>query len=1214
LYAVDPLLVLDNLPTAVLVVDDAQRLVSANGAARLLLGAGDDPIGRAASELFPDWDAASRWQGEQDGGARHGALTVLRSDGAPLQVDVRTNTAVSAEGRLLTIVSVTGSLTPQAALDESSRGPSEGPASVDELSRQRLALATSEARARRLQDSGVIGVVLWTREGVLLDANDSFLGMVGYTREDLLRGRVRWREMTPSEFVELDERALREMDVHGFCQPFEKEYVHRDGHRVPILMGAAFWEGSRSEGVAWILDISERKRAEHQREQAVKALEDSRAQVQALIDHAPAAIFLKDHSGRYILVNDATARQLGLAPAEMLGRTDYDLLPHAVAEGFRGDDRRVLELNAPLELQQTLALGGVTRTVHTVKFPVRTPEGSVYATGGFSIDVTERKRLEDAYRHQSRVTTTITDNTTAALFLLNEHHHCTFMNPAAVKMTGYELHEVQGRSLHDVIHHTHADGTPYPSDGCPIQRAASNHRPEQGNDVFIRKDGSFFPVAFAASPILEHGTPIGTVIEVRDITREREASDALAMQAHVLRSMAEGVSVSDENGIIVYTNAAEDLMFGYAAGELIGQHVTVQNAYPPEENANIVREVIEQLQTKGVWSGEWKNVKKDGTPFVTRALITSIDRSGQRHFVCVQADITHEKREREAAAFLSRVGAALASSLEPRSTIDSVLQLVVPQWSDACAVYLRGAAGELELVAVADVQPARAELLRRIHAAYPPKPDDAHGPAAAVRSGSGEWLPDVGERTWSTRASDTRHAEMLRELGVSSAITAPLLVHSRPIGAVTFAMSASSRSFDELDFATAEELARRIAVAIDNANLFELTQRERRRAEEANRAKDDLLSMTSHELRTPLNAILGWVRMLRGGSLAEAKRERALEIIERNATIQAQLVEDILDVSRAMTGKLSIENQLVDVAQVAEAAVDSVRATADAKRVQLRAVVDVDAGTVRGDASRLQQVCWNLLANAIKFTPTAGAIQFRVRRAGANVEIVVLDTGEGIEPLFLPHVFQPFRQQDASITRTHGGLGLGLAIVKHLVESHGGSIEAHSAGVGRGAKFTVSIPVAAAQPTVSPTSPPQIAPGRSLNCPPQLEGISVLVADDDEDARELLRSVFLRCKAQVTVAASVAEALASFDRAAPDVLVSDIGMPGQSGYELIRRIRELPDDAGGRIPALALTAYASSADRARALMEGFTAHAGKPMEPSELLAMVAAILPRKTVT
>jgi PAS domain S-box-containing protein len=575
-------------------------------------------------------------------------------------------------------------------------------------------------------------------------------------------------------------------------------------------------------------------------------------------------------------------------------------------------------------------------------------------------------------------------------------------------------------------------------------------------------------------------------------------------------------------------------------------------------------------------------------------------------------DIDDRKRTEETQRFLAEAGALLAASLDYRTTLPTLARLAVPHMADWCRIDLLSDGGGLERAAVAHVDPHRLELMHEIERQYPGEESDAVKRIA--RSGASELVREVTDEMIVASAHGPHHLDLIREIGLRSWMAVPIAVHRRTLGVIAFASAESGRLFEPRDLAVAEELGRRVGVTIDNAKLFEMTQRERLRAEEASRAKDELLSITSHELRTPLNAILGWSRMLRSGSLDDAKQARALETIERNARIQVQLVEDLLDFSRVVTGRLRLALAPLEPAQVVEAAIDVVRPAADAKNVRLQVLLDPDAGMLNGDASRLQQVVWNLLSNAVKFTPKGGRVYVRMQREDSAVEIVVSDTGIGIESSFLPHVFQPFRQQDATITRTHGGLGLGLAIVKHLVELHGGTIEARSDGPGQGATFVVRLPVAPLRasslvPTPDPAS--RISrPGAVLQCPPELEGLRVLVCEDEPDARELIESILSECKANVVAVGSAAEAMDHFRRGTPDVLVSDIGMPEASGYELIRQVRSLPPDRGGRVPAVALTAYASMADRTRALMEGFQNHVAKPTDPQELVAAVAALVGR----
>jgi signal transduction histidine kinase/ActR/RegA family two-component response regulator len=384
-------------------------------------------------------------------------------------------------------------------------------------------------------------------------------------------------------------------------------------------------------------------------------------------------------------------------------------------------------------------------------------------------------------------------------------------------------------------------------------------------------------------------------------------------------------------------------------------------------------------------------------------------------------------------------------------------------------------------------------------------------------------------------------------------------------------------------------------------------ERARDAAEAANRAKDEFLAIVSHELRTPLTPIVAWTRLMKGGGLDEPTTKRALDVIERNARAQTQLVDDLLDVSRIVTGKVRLDVQLVDLRRLLDGAVEATRPAADAKGIGVQTVIDPRGVAVSGDPQRLQQVFWNLLSNAIKFTPRGGRVEVDLRRVDGHVEIAVRDTGQGIKPEFLPFVFERFRQADSSSTRVYGGLGLGLAIVRQIVELHGGRVRVASAGEGRGATFTVELPAAAAR----------TVPGERVHAPtgtampftpsPVLRDLRVLLVDDEEDTLETLAVILRACGAEVQAAESAAEGLATLREWRPNAIVCDIGMPGEDGYALIARIRSLSGAEGGQTPAIALTAYARTEDRVRALAAGFQMHVAKPIEPAELVATIAAL-------
>jgi len=386
----------------------------------------------------------------------------------------------------------------------------------------------------------------------------------------------------------------------------------------------------------------------------------------------------------------------------------------------------------------------------------------------------------------------------------------------------------------------------------------------------------------------------------------------------------------------------------------------------------------------------------------------------------------------------------------------------------------------------------------------------------------------------------------------------------------------------------------------------------RREAEEANRLKDEFLATVSHELRTPLTAIVGWTTLLRTGELDKEKTYRAIETIYRNAHSQVQLISDLLDVSRVISNKLSLTISAVDVALAIEAALDGVRLEAEAKKIQLKSRYDPGFPLITGDAERLQQIIWNLLSNAIKFTPKGGAVDVVLTRAGSFAEITVQDSGIGIEPEFLPFVFDRFRQANSATTRHHGGLGLGLSIVRELTELHDGSVSAISEGKGKGATFIVRLPI---NGLPEPVGSGKAAKARVILenvarvvAPDVLRGMKVLVVDDEQDTRDFVRTVLERSGANVMTSYSVPEAFDIFERHRPDCLISDIGMPDEDGYSLIQRVRALPRQMGGETPAAALTAYARDEDRIRILRSGYQAYILKPVEPAELVVAVAGIV------
>ncbi|XQQ04962.1 MAG: ATP-binding protein [Leptolyngbya sp. IPPAS B-1204] len=474
--------------------------------------------------------------------------------------------------------------------------------------------------------------------------------------------------------------------------------------------------------------------------------------------------------------------------------------------------------------------------------------------------------------------------------------------------------------------------------------------------------------------------------------------------------------------------------------------------------------------------------------------------------------------------------------------------------------------------------------------------------------------------------------EQFMASGSQSLVSLPLVINGQVMGSLGWSF-AQPQEFDEGDCDFMMTLARQCAQALERAQLYEAERLARETAEAANRVKDEFLAVLSHELRSPLNPILGWTKMLRSRQFDAQMTNRALEAIERNARLQVQLIEDLLDISHILQGKLRLNISVVDLRTVIEAALESVRLAAESKSIHLRFLSEAPTALcVAGDAVRLQQIIWNLISNAVKFTPSGGEVEVRLEQVGKGeggegdreavssalasapapatvspscyAQIAVIDTGRGIDPVFLPYIFDYFRQADSTITRQFGGLGLGLTIVRHLVELHGGTIQAESQGEGQGATFRVWLPLL--QSTRRASTVRQPIPSTAVA--QRLNQVRILVVDDDADMREYVEAVLQMAGAQVVLAGSAGEALAKLPRFQPHVLISDIGLPNVDGYRLLRQIRTLVPELGGQVPAIALTAYAGEYNQQQVLASGFQLHIAKPVEPEMLVAAIANLL------
>jgi PAS domain S-box-containing protein len=566
------------------------------------------------------------------------------------------------------------------------------------------------------------------------------------------------------------------------------------------------------------------------------------------------------------------------------------------------------------------------------------------------------------------------------------------------------------------------------------------------------------------------------------------------------------------------------------------------------------------------------------------------------------------QRAHQQSAFLAEASIALGSSLDYEVTLRTVAQLAVPRIADWCAVDLIEPDGRLKRVAAAHVDPAKIEFARTIRERFPDDPDSPTSIHQVIRTAKPLMFANIPDELLVAAARSDEHLRVLRELGLTSAIAVPLIANARTLGVMTFVTAESGRMYTSEDLQLAQAVAERAALAVDNARAYS-------EARAANRAKDEFLATLSHELRTPINAIMGWGQMLQHGVVDQTRVAHAVEAIVRNAAAQARLIEDLLDLSRIVSGKLRLDVEVLDVATIVSAAVATVEPAAQAKSIRVQTIADAGGGRVYGDRQRLQQAVWNLLSNAVKFTPRGGRVQVHVLRVNSHLEIVISDTGQGIGADVLPYVFDRFRQADSSSTRQHTGLGLGLAIVRHIVELHGGTVEADSDGPGKGATFRLALPLSVAKaaptydssPSAHPAVPTITAGSLDVASLPDLAGTRVLVVEDEPDAREMVSYLLRQRNADVVVATSVDEALREIETRIPDVVLSDIEMPGRDGYDLIQTLRSRPAGEGGALPAAALTAYSRPEDRAKSMLAGFDAHLSKPVDLGELVATVVRL-------
>ncbi|HEX9985610.1 MAG TPA: PAS domain-containing protein [Thermoanaerobaculia bacterium] len=934
---------------------------------------------------------------------------------------------------------------------------------------------------------------------------------------------------------------------------------------------------------------------------------------------------------------------------------DPEMLPK-VAEQWQ----RSLESGAPFEMEFPLRRhDGVFRWFLTRVNPLRDADGEILRWIGINTDIDERRHHARMLERLSHVGRTISADlelenvlqavTDAATELSGAHFGAFFYNVLNEAGEAYMLYTISGVAREHfekfpmprntaifaptfageatvVIDDVHKDprfgkNAPYhgmPEGHLPVVSYLAVPVVSRSGEVL---GGLFFGhpragvftlqsaqvvegLAAQAAVTLDNARLYQRVVADRALVRHSEARYRTLVESS---PTAQAVGTCNPEGYVVEDSPSWRALTGQTFEQMRGRGWL--DAVHPDFREATERELDAAIAARRIYLMEFRLRMSDRTYrwFASKGVPVYDEDGTLREWIGTTSDIDQRRSTEEHLRFLARANELFASSLDYESTLRNLAQTAVPALADWCTVNMatKSADGTYERLAIAHLDAEKADLAWEMYQKYTPnRPVDPV--AQAIRSGKSQLVREINDDMLRNMSASEDHYAGMKQLGLVSWMVVPLPGRRGPLGAVTFASSDSMRLFTELDLSYAEEFARQAAVAIENAVLY-------RDAQDANRAKDDFLATLSHELRTPMTAILGWSRVLEEGGLDDDTFGSAIESIVHSAQAQALLIEDVLDMSRIIAGKMQMDPQPVDLADVVQAAIRTVQPAAEAKGVILETQRRPGASLVTGDPNRLQQIVWNLLSNAIKFTPRGGEVVARIEQSGSFVRLTVRDSGKGIRPEFLPHVFEPFRQAENVTTRTHGGLGLGLAIARQLVELHGGNISARSDGEGKGAAFVIELPIRAVR-TIDLAQPASLEPSakRRRNAQtdaayPSLAGVQVLVVDDQDDARVLVRTVLARCGADVTTAASVRDAVEHLEAGAADIIVSDIAMPDADGFELIRHIRESRMLA---TPVIAMTAFGHPSDQEKILAAGFTGYLKKPVEPVDFVRELHAVLQR----
>ncbi|MGJ5631319.1 PAS domain S-box protein [Nostoc sp. CALU 1950] len=1094
-------------------------------------------------------------------------------------------------------------------------------------------LQNSEMRFSRLAESNIIGVIVTDmKNGSIMAANDAFLKMLGYRREDLSANRMNWREITPPEYLLLSERSVQELKTTGVCKPFEKEYICKDGTRVPVLLGSVLVGDAEETVIGFVVDLSEQQAALRERKQVEQTLREKEERLRLANERFELAA-----SAVNCLIYDWNLKEDTVERTEGLTR----ILGYSLAEA-EANGNWWRELVHPEDLQRVEDQAGVALANsdrYTAEYRIRNKnnqyiyvldqgiivqrdaDGNPLRLVGSTTDISERKQAEKAVQaSEERLRSFVKANVVGILFG-DVNGNITEANDEFLRIVGYTQEDIQAGRLR------WTDITPSEYlylDELAITEATAKGTCTPYEKEFIRKDGSIVPVVVGYSLLGESRQK--SVAFILDISDLKQAKKALSQSQEQFQAFMDNIPaaawITNVDGRVVYLSPTYLSTFDLAVNKAIHKNIfelyPAQIAQPLLDNIRMVAETNQVVQT--IESAP----RTDGTlgEFLVYKFPIA-NASGQRLVGGVAIDITERERalrERQLAEqalqerserlkLLSETTSDLLSTERPLDLMNSLFSKLSAQMDLHFYFHYLIDTHEnkqkLRLVAWNGITDEVFQAIEYL--------EFNHGMCGVVAQERRQIV--INDVLHSTDP----HAHILHALEITAYAGQPLIAQGKLLGVLSFA-SRTRTHFTSGEITLLQATSDQVAVALERSHLMASLQRRKEELIQANRIKDEFLAVLSHELRTPLNPILGWSKLLQTKKYDEATTTRALETIERNAKLQTQLIEDLLDVSRILQGKLSLNIAPVNLATAIASAIETVRLAAEAKSINLRFTI-LDFGLensqiqvaleanqsgdskflVTGDSNRLQQVIWNLLSNAIKFTPQGGEVEISLESVGSQVQLRVSDTGKGISPDFLPYVFDYFRQADGATTRKFGGLGLGLAIVRHIVELHGGTVKAESLGEEQGATFTVMLPLLKIH-----LNSHQIV--SQLDDSPDLNGLKVLLVDDERDTRELITFILEQSGAVVIQTASAMEALRIMPQFQPNLLLSDIGMPEVDGYMLMRQIRAMSPELGGKIPAIAITAYAGEVDYQQAIAAGFGQHITKPVEPAKLLRAIANLI------